>query len=267
MKSIRGGAGLGDAIYVAGVARHLLARGEALEICTSFPDIYRQMQGRYRFASYRRAPVDIVAHYTGRRDKAGTSQFADCCITAGLPADLEFRLDWKPQNLDLIERLRAAGKPIIVVQMPRAPFARIDGFGAEFLPDCRTIQRAIERLKGRAFLVQIGTGKALHKFEGLDLDLANATSVTDVIDVAFAADAFLGQCSFMVPLAESFSKPALFVWSRRGLKSPHEVIRQMTPKKVLHRSTCRAVIDDCSEAELFKEIDALCEQVRSPVAA
>lgn len=276
-RSIRGGAGLGDAIYVAGVVRHLLARGDALEICTKFPDVYRQMQGRYRLAPYRRAPVDIVAHYTGRRDKVGTSQFADCCITAGLRSDLEFRLDWKPQNLDLIARLRGAGKPIIVVQMPRAPFARDDGYGVEFLPDVCIIQRAIDMLAGRAFVVQIGQGKPerfdgqmlvpFEGYHGIDLDLANRTSVCDVMDIGITAHGFLGQCSFIIPLAECFGKPAQIVWSRRGLKSPHHVIRQMTPQKVLHRATSRAVIDDCSDEELRAAIDVLCDQVGSALAA
>jgi len=277
MKSIRGGRGLGDAIYVAGVVRHLLARGEALDICTDFPDVYRQMQGRLRFSAYRRRPADIVAHYTTRRHMPGSSQFDDCCVTAGLPHGLEFRLDWKPVNLDLLERLKSTGKPIIAVQMPRAPFGRDDGYGVEFLPDVYTIQRAIDVLRGRAFVVQIGQGKPerfdgqrLMPFEGyhgIDLDLANRTSVCDVMDIGFAAHGFLGQCSFIIPLAECFAKPVLLVWSRRGLKSSHEVVRQMTPQKILHRPTSRAVIDDCSDQELRVSINALCEQVGSALAA
>lgn len=276
MRSIRGGAGLGDAIYVAGVARHLLARGEMLEVCTNYPDIYRQLQTRIRVSPYRRKPVDIVAHYTTRRHVPGTSQFQDCCISAGLPANLDFCLPWRPINLGLVARLEAAGRPVIVVQMPRAPFGRTDGFGAEFLPDVTAIQHAIDMIAGRAFIVQIGAGtperfdgRKLMPFDGyrgIDLDLTNKTSVSDVLDIAALADGLLGQCSFIVPLAESFAKPALLIWSRKGLCSPHEVVRQMTPQKILHRATSRAVLDDCRDVELIEAVNALCEPIRYSVA-
>ena len=81
---------------------------------------------------------------------------------------------------------------------------------------------AIDALKGMAFLIQIGSGEPLFRFTGIDLDLTDQTSVCDVLDLASVADALLGYCSFFVPLAESFRKPALLVWSRAGLKSPQE---------------------------------------------
>jgi hypothetical protein len=68
--------------------------------------------------------------------------------------------------------------------------------------------------------------------------------VRDLLDVASVADGFLGYCSFMVPLAESFSKPALFVWSHRGLRAPQAYVRQITPQKILHRDTSHFVMDD-----------------------
>lgn len=260
VKSVRGGSGLGDAIYVHGVVRHLLARHPRLTVCTAYPDVYRPLRERLRFEPFRRHPVDIIAHYASARVKAGTSQFQDCCLSAGLPPDLDFRVDWTPQNLALVARLRSAGRPVIVVQMPRAPFARSDGFGAEFLPDCRRIQQAIDMIDGRALTVLIGAGEASFRYSNIDVDLTNKTSVAEVMDVGFAADGFLGQCSFIIPLAEALFKPVTLIWSRRGLRSPHEVIRQMTPAKILHRESSRAVIDDCSEGALKAAIDALCDE-------
>lgn len=272
MKSVRGGRGLGDAIYVHGVLRHLLAHHDRLTVCTDYPDVYQLLCERVRCEPFRRRPVDIIAHYAGNRAIPGTSQFDDCCISAGLPSGLEFKVDWRLRNTELVVRLNALarGRPIIVVQMPRAPFARTDGYGIEFLPDVDTIQRAIDAIGGRAFLVQIGMGRAerfdgkrmvpFEGYRGIDLDLSNKTSVADVMDVGFAAAGFLGQCSFIIPLAEGFAKPALIVWSRRGQKSPHEVIRQMTPQKILHRATSRWVIDNCGESELRASIDALCDE-------
>jgi hypothetical protein len=277
--SVRGGAGLGDALYVQAIARHMVGRGMCdVEVCTEWPDVFRPLGDKVKLSPFRRRPITHLAHYSLRRGITGTSQFEDCCIQARVAGPVDLRIDWTPVNAALVSRLRSCGRPVVLVQMPRTPFDRTDGFGAEFLPDVAMIQRAIDKLRDKAFLVQIGKGRperfdgkrlvAFAGYGGIDLDLANTTSVADVIDAAFAADAFLGQCSFMVPLAESFAKPALFVWSRRGLNSPHQVIRQMAPAKVLHRKDkCRAVIDDCSDSELAGNIDALCRSLRSPVAA
>lgn len=143
---------------------------------------------------------------------------------------------------------------------------RDDGYGDDLLPDCRTLQRAIDRLKREFFIVQIGKGKPLFRFNGIDLDLANRTTVADVIDVASGADAVLGYCSFIVPLAECLFKPGLFVWSQRGLQSKNDFVRVITPQKIFHRSSSNALLDDCTEDELAGAVDALCEQVRLPIA-
>lgn len=267
MISVRGGMGLGDAIYVQAVARHLVGQGHRVEACTAWPDVFRPLGDKVVCSPFRRKPIDRLAHYASRRGAPGTTQFEDVCINAGIGKVADLRLDWEPVGGELPARLHSAGKPVIVVQMPRAPFGRSDGYGLEFLPDCRTIQRAIDMLAGRALLVQIGKGEPLFRFAGIDVDLANLTSVCDVLDVASAADGFLGYCSFMVPLAEALSKPALLVWSRKGLASRHEVVRQMTPQKILHRASSRFVMDDCPDAQLSEAVDALCDQIRSPLAA
>jgi hypothetical protein len=267
MISIRGGAGIGDALYLQSVARHFVEKGEAIEACCDWPDVFRPLAGKVKVSPFRRKPIDRLAHYSARRAIAGTTQFEDCCIQAGIRDRVDLRLDWQIVNVGLVEMLRATGKPIVVVQLPRAPFGRTDGFGKELLPDCRRIQDAIDRLSGRAFLVQVGKGAPWFQFEGIDLDLVDRTSVAEMIDIGLAADAFLGYVSFIVPLAESFSKPALLVWSRAGLNSRHEVIRTIQPQKILHGPLSRWVMDDCSSEHLRNAVDALCDEIGRKVAA
>lgn len=264
--AIRGGSGLGDALYVQAIARYLVHDGHEVEACSDWPDVFRPLAGRVTVSPFRRSRIDRLAHYATRRGVIGTTQFEDCCITAGVPRDTDLRLDWPPPGEGIATRLRdaAAGKPIVLVQMPRPPMDRKDGFGAELLPDSRVVQRAIDRLRGSVMLVQVGAGKPLHEFSGLDLDLANRTTVAELIDVASISAGFLGHVSFFVPLSESLLKPALFVWSRRGLNAPNEIIRQITPKKILHRPSGRHVIDDCSDQALAEAVDAFFEQVRGP---
>lgn len=266
MISIRGGAGIGDALYLQSVARHFVERGESVEACCDWPDVFRPLACNVRVSPFRRYHIDRLAHYSVRRGVAGTTQFEDCCIQAGIRDPVDLRLDWKVVNAGIVEMLRASGKPIVAVQMPRAPFGRTDGYGKELLPDCRRIQQAIDLLSGRALLVQVGKGEPWFRFNGIDIDLVDRTSVSELIDIGFAADAFLGYVSFIVPLAESFSKPALLVWSSAGLNSRHDLVRTIAPRKILHRSSSKWIMDDCREEELVGAVDALCEQIRNPLA-
>lgn len=232
MKTIRGGKGLGDSLYVQSVARHLVARGESLRAATTYPDVFKPLG--IDCIPFTRVGIQILAHYSTRKAKA-TTQFEDCCITAGIKEPVELKLDWRVTDRELTERLLWHGKPIVLVQLPRDPMGRIDGFGAELLPDCERIQCAIDVVHGRALTVQVGAGRPLFGFRGIDIDLSNKTTVSQLMDVASAATAAIGYVSFVLPMCESLDKKALLVWSRRGLKSKTQYIRQITPQKVVHR--------------------------------
>ncbi len=236
MKSIRAGKGLGDSLYLQGVVRHLVEKGQSLSVCSNWPEVFRDLP--VKVEPFRRN-ADINAHYTLRKGRPETDQFEDCCLQAGIREPVEFRLDWKATK-SLIDGLP---KPVVCVLIYRLPMDRADGFAADLLPDFRQMQRMIDALKGRATIVQIGSGKPLKHYEGIDLDLANKTSVSELLDVASKADGFLGYCSFLVPLAESLDKPALFLWSSKGVVSRTPYIRQITPKKILHKESSLYVFD------------------------
>lgn len=233
LKAIRGGKGLGDALYVQAVARHITQR-ERLRVATSWPDVFRPLGDKVEIIPFTRTGIDYLAHYSLRKGFV-SDQFTDCCVQAGVREPIHLRLDWTIGDRALIERLRSYGKPIVLVQLPRAPMGRTDGFGQELLPDCRAIQRAIDTMRGRVLLVQVGSGAPQYRFKGIDIDLAQETTVSQLIDLAAACDGVLGYVSFLLPLAESLEKRAMMVWSRRGLKSATTYVRQITPAKVVHR--------------------------------
>lgn len=241
LRSIRAGRGLGDSLYLQGVVRHFVEKGERLEVCSDWPDIFRHYGDKVQVVPFRRINVNLCAHYSLRKQQP-TNQWQDCCIQAGINESIDLRLDWTPGPSLLPPR----SKPVLCVALPRQPMGRADGFGRELLPDCRVIQRCIDQLRERYLIVQIGAGEPLYRFRNIDVDLANQTTVAQLIDVASEADAFLGYCSWLVPLAEGFNKPALFVWSRKGLNARHPYVRQITPRKILSCSTSRFVIDDQS---------------------
>lgn len=258
LNSIRGGRGLGDGLYVQAVARYLLNRDKRpLEVCCDYPDIFRRHGDRVKVSPFRRTNISILAHYSLRKCLLGSDQFEDVCIQAGVPRNIELRLDWTLTDAALAERLKSHGKPIVCVQLPRAPMGRTDGFGAELLPDCRKIQVAIDALKGRALIVQVGSGKPLFRFTGIDLDLAGETTVCELLDVASVADAFLAYPSFVIPLAESFDKPSLLVWSSRGLRSGPRYVQQIRPEKILHKPSSSWVIDNYPDEKIAEAANAL----------
>lgn len=232
MKTIRGGKGLGDALYVQAVARHLVKQGQAIRAATAYPEVFGPLG--IECTPFTRQGIQILAHYALRKSQP-TDQFTDCCIQAGIKGPVELRLDWDVQDAALTDRLLSHGKPVVLVQLPRNPMGRVDGFGAELLPDCGRIQRAIDAIQGRALLVQVGRGTPLFRFTGIDVDLANQTSVSQLIDVAAISFGAVGYVSFALPLCESLGKRALLVWSRKGLKSKTAYIRQITPAKAVHR--------------------------------
>lgn len=255
--------GIGDAIYLAAVVRHLVAAGQRLEVCTSWPEIFAAYAGSIVLSPFRRSPIDILAHYSRRRNWR-TRQFEDVCIQAGIPGPVDLRLDWTVTDQALVDRLRAAGRPIVCVQLPRSPMGRTDGIGHELLPDCRRIQEVIDQLRGRVLFVQVGAGRPLFNFRGIDVDLRDETSVSQLVDVVSASAGALGYVSNIVPLAEALLKPALLVWSRRGLRSSTGFVRQITPQKILERASSLHVVDNCATDELSAVTKRFFDAIRLP---
>jgi hypothetical protein len=250
LKVIRCGRGLGDSIYLQSVVRHLIEKyGQALEVRSDWPDVFSPLGKMAKVKPFSRTGVDILAHYASRKCRTDTTQFRDCCVNAGIKEQVELRLDWPEPHSELVVHLKSFGKPVVLVQLPRSPMGRTDGFGAEILPDCRVIQRIIDQIKGRCLIVQVGAGECLYKFKGIDVNLANKTTVKELLDVASICDGVLGYCSFILAAAESLNKPCLMVWSRKGLESKDLYIRQITPQKIIEHKTTKFIIDDEQDIE------------------
>ena len=247
-KVVRCGSGLGDSLYLQSVARHLVKQGKKIHVATNYPDIFKHLNVGTR--PFTREGIDIIAHYSLRRRFQETTQFKDCCLQAGITENAELKLDWTIENTDLVGELKAHGKPIMLVQMARNPMNRRDNFAMDILPKYEATQALIDTLKSKYLMVLIGSGKQLHEYQNIDVDLTNKTTITDILDLGLACDAMLGYCSFMIPLAESFDKPCLMVWARKGLKSQDQVIRSITPQKIIHKSSTKYVIDDYSTEQL-----------------
>lgn len=254
---IRGGAGLGDAIYIRPIAEHFIRAGEKVTVCSGYPDVFLGTGAKVE--PFDRFNIQVLAHYVAGKQDTTTNQWQDICKSAGVSVPLRF--DWTVRNPQLLEAIRAdaAGRPIILVSGGRAPMGRTDGFGAELLPERSAFEATLAALDD-SFLVQVGKAEPLYPLKA-DVNLNGSTSIPDLFDLASLCDGVVGQCSFVIPLAEAFDKPLLCVWAAHGMQANmHPYIRAITPQKVLSKPSSRFVIDDWPE----EKIRAVARSFREP---
>jgi hypothetical protein len=236
MPTVRAGRGLGDSIYLQSVVRELArASGLRWRVRSDYPDVFLPLGDSVNVIPFGRDGVTLVAHYTTRKHILGSSQFEDMCIAARIDRRTRLVLGWQLRQTPLVEALRRVDRPIVVVGLPRTPMGRTDGFGIEIMPRPAALQSALDLVRQDAYIVQIGSGPAMFELQGIDCDLANRTSIADVLDVAMLAAGFYGFPSFLIPLAESVGRPCFVVWSRRIATAGSAFIRSITPGKLLQR--------------------------------
>ena len=252
VKRIRSGRGLGDTLYMQSLVRYLVEKGEKLQVCTDYPEIFDGTP--VTFDVFSRHNIDYLSHYTKRKSDQRTNQWQDICLSAGVEAEL--KIDWKVKNKSLVNELldMANGRKILFVHGGREPMARKDKFGRELLPDGKAFNKALGLLE-EYFRIQVGDSELLYTIK-VDQNLNRATSVTDMLDIASVADAFYGQCSFIVPLAESFDKKLMVMWASKGIKSQEPYIATITPKKILSKPTSHHMVDDWDDDRTAEAINA-----------
>lgn len=252
MKSIRGGSGFGDSVYLRPIV-DALSEKEEIVVCSNYPDVFRGSKAKVE--PFRRTKIDITAHYVYGKGLPNTTQWYDTCRAAGIyPA---FKFHWDVVNADLVSRIKglAAGKPIVVVHGGRPPMGRTDGFGGEILPRAEAFGYALKMFSD-CLTVLVGSGKVSYTIS-TDVDLWDLTSVADVIDLFSIADGVIAQCSFAVPLAEAFDKCLVAVWSSRIAQAGRPYVRAITPQKILSKNTSWFVMDNWTEAQIKEEVRAI----------
>lgn len=253
MKIIRGGSGLGDSLYVRPVAEHYVRAGHRVTVKSNYPGVF--IGAGAKVEPFTRIGTNVLAHYTSRKDRTDSNQWQDICHNAQV-GDLPLSFKWEVQNRLLTDDLKAMarGKPIVMVNGGRPPMDRTDGYGNEMLPLRAAFDTVLAALEG-CFTVEVGKGVELYPLTA-DVDLNGRTSPADLLDIASVASGLVGQCSFMIPLAEALDKPLLCVWAAKGLVSRTLYIQQCTPQKILSKPSSRWVMDDWSEAQITEAAHA-----------
>lgn len=251
MKRVRGGAGLGDSVYVRAIVERLLAAGDKVEVCTHYPEVFADLPVSVK--PFDRFNIQVLAHYTAGKLVKTTNQWEDICISAKIEP-FTLKISWTVRNKKLVADLlaEAAGRPLVIVGAPHAPMARNDGFGKELLPEKMAFDSVLSGLDG-CFTVKIGKAEQPYQISA-NKDLSGVTSVTDLLDLGLSCDALVGQCSFVIPIAEAFDKPLMTVWAAAGMSPAlHYYVSAITPTKVLSKATSWFVRDDWS-AEQIEEV-------------
>lgn len=257
MKEIRSGSGFGDSIYLQSIVRSVVLSGDRITARSGYPELFRSLG--VPVVKFHKTPPCLVAHYAARKSAPETTQFEDMVISAGIIGPVEMRLDWQVAKPKIIGK---PARPVIAVMLPRSPMSRDDGFGKELSPDYSIIDALLRERRSSITTVQIGQGEALYDYGSIDVDLANKTSISDLLDVACLVDGFVGICSFMIPLAESLDKPFFALWSAAGLESKVRYINRVTPEKIIHRKDLgHYAVDTESPHEIRAEFELFLQQV------
>jgi hypothetical protein len=258
---MRCGSGLGDSIYLLAIAEHFLRQGKQVTVKSDYPEVFADAGVTVeRFA---RDYCNVVAHYSTRKACPETNQWQDIAINAGVP-DAPLAINWQIKNRLLVNDLKAManGKPIIMVNGGRPPMGRQDGYGYEMLPKRSAFDGVLAGLED-CFTVEVGKGLELYPLTA-SVDLVDRTSPADLMDIASISRALVGQCSFMIPLAEALDKPLMVVWAAAGLASGTQFIKQCTPQKIISKpATTRYVMDDWAPERIAEEISAFRRLFRS----
>jgi len=254
-KRIRAGGGLGDSLYLQSIVRHLVGKGENLEVCTNWNDVFLPLADKVKLSPFSRENIQIIAHYTQRKNLP-TKQFDDSCFQAGIKDKVELKLDWSPVSNKFTDIVSGCIKPTLAVLTYREPMGRSDGFAEDLLPCPEQMNKIISDLKEKYTIIEIGQGDPKFKYDGIDLNFTNRTSVSEMIDVVASVDAIFGYCSFLVPLAESLNKKSLFCWSHKGLRSKTTYINTITPEKILYKKSSEYIVDSWNSAVIKERVNA-----------
>ena len=226
MIRLRGGSGLGDALYLRPIVELLDREGRPVTVCSSYPEVFTGTNAKTEL--FNRTNITMTAHYPSGKNNPNTNQWQDILNSAQIGCDLAF--NWATVDQAKVDKVRwrADGRPIVLVIGGRQPMARHDGFGKELLPQKRAFDVVLEEMQD-CFTIRIGQTPTLYELD-CRWDLTDKTSVPYLMDLAKECDAVIGQCSFAVPLAEGFDKPLLAVWAAAGMLASHDYLKKITPQ-------------------------------------
>lgn len=251
----------GDSLFLQPLARYYLGLGLKVRVATDFPLIFQRIIDSglpLETVPWNTANVNTV-HYAERRHLQHTSQWEDIHLSVHLPfGTIPYKLvhAWHDSWI-----APTGGRQICVIGHPYFPL-RHKSNDLDLMPDYTVNQAIIHEYQDRVFFVQVGSSDRSPQFryDGIALDLSqpNFTDTALLFNVVQQADLVLCQIGHLLHLAEGLDKPAMVLFSHKGLKKSVKrerhtggmSVRYFTPKKIIWKPTTRWCQDHTPEVAL-----------------
>lgn len=242
--------GLGDAIHLRAIVRHLLSIGHEVTVFTRWPEMFGDLPVTVHAADEAIEYRDLIsarACFQCRVPQVREmSQFANACLQAGIDQPIDLDIGWAVRNAPLLKDItgRAAGRPILVFQ----PLKHVSNSNEELLRPDNDAFRALIGSHRDHFKVRVGHPRFVdddHALPG-DLDLVGKTSVTDAIDLVTICDLVCCEPSFLGIAAQAFDKKVICLFSSRALRSTVIKVAGVTPARVFHKPHLSTAVYDGS---------------------
>lgn len=236
--------GLGDAIHMRALVRHVMAR-EPVTVFTGWPDVFADLPISVKPLKARTGEEDIrhcnSCLHCRLPETRITSLFEMACRQAGVSEPVELRIDWRVMNRGLVDtiRIEAGSRKVLVYQPPK-----IVRTARELRPKTEAFLGYLERQAG-CYRVKVGHAGAVQEMPEApaELDLFGKTSVTDLLDIGSAADAFFSEPSYLPILAEAMGKPYACLFTHRAAQAGDSRVRNLTPERLFHTALGTAIYD------------------------
>jgi hypothetical protein len=215
------------------VLKYALENGEKTEILTKHPEIYEALRARGLIISDRYAKEpDRECRYAPRYANQATTTYKDTLILAGIADNLPLEIEFECQRrFDF-----PVGKKVCVIRKPSIPMKGKPG-GEVMIPDCNIFKQIIHAFRNEVYFVLAGNSEGDFKFQfkGIDLDLTEKLTVTELLQLIKQSDIALTQCGFFLPFCEALNKKVFIVFADKGMKSKYKFFPHITPKKVINK--------------------------------
>ncbi len=191
--------GLGDAVYAFPIVKEL-AKKSHVKVLTKYPEVFKDLSNMScvdEMDSY-----DIYLKYTR---EPGLNQYDEMCRRARIrPA---FKFTYKSDNVESMKAL-GQGKSICVVKEPCAAHMNKQKGNFSASPKVGEFQEWINLNASKYHYISVGKSEVFKKrLSGIDLDLNDVLTVSQLLQLCVAADAFATQIGHLVPIAQGLGKP------------------------------------------------------------
>ena len=236
--------GLGDAIYLRAIVLHLLERGETpIAVFTFWPAAFADLPILVRSPDEQTGTEGLIQASYLLRDHTTGDQFTMACERAGLDPIPPLVMNWRVCNPALVEAVRVAaqGRGIFMFQPPKLVN---NAEQEELRPSRSAFERYVDEWRGH-FRIKVGHPAFTEEGNApCELDLYGKTSIHDVFDLGTIAAMCFGESSFLLIMAEAMDRPFTCMFTRRGLDSDYERVRNVRPDRIFHKQHLASVVYD-----------------------